>query len=134
MAGMGHEDAATRARLAPPDWWKEIVIESRRSGRFPLPRYPIWYPPPIDQGSLIKPKPERDWLVNPGTAILFDGVLIGPTGQPGLRDLDREVGAAAVGLGPVNVNPGSDLAAEAPSSCAMRIRSPRTGLKRSEAV
>jgi hypothetical protein len=95
-----------------PDWWKEIVV---------IPDIPKKWPIPdprdprggfrIDPGSLINPIPDLDWLVNPGTGLLFDGVLIGPAGRPGLEILTAEVAGVIAERGtPVNVNPGSGLA------------------------
>lgn len=83
-----------------PDWWKEIVV-------IPDPRDPRGGFR-IDPGSLINPIPDSDWLVNPGTGLLFDGVLIGPTGRPGLEILPA--GGIAEADTQVNVNPGSGLA------------------------
>ena len=94
-----------------PDWWKELVVIAE------IPKLQISDPRDprggfrIDPGSLINPIPAFDWLVNPGTGLLFDGVLIGPAGRPGLELLTAEVaGVIAEGGIPINVNPGSGLA------------------------
>lgn len=95
-----------------PDWWKEIVVISEMPKKWPIPdpRDPRGGFR-IDPGSLINPKPDFDWLVNPGTGLLFDGVLIGPTGQSGLEILTSEVAGIIGESGtPINVNPGSGLA------------------------
>jgi hypothetical protein len=93
-----------------PDWWKEIVVIPEMPKKWPIPDH---RDPrggfPIDAGSLINPKPDFDWLVNPGTALEFDGVLIGPAGRPGLEILPA--GGIAEGGSLVNVNPGSGLGA-----------------------
>jgi hypothetical protein len=95
-----------------PDWWKDIIVipEIPWKGPIPDPRDPrLGFE--IDPGSLINPKPDFDWLVNPGTGLLFDGVLIGPTGQSGLEILTSEVAGIIGESGtPINVNPGSGLA------------------------
>ncbi|CAH1073230.1 neuraminidase-like domain-containing protein [Candidatus Nitrotoga sp. 1052] len=91
-----------------PDWWKKNVV---------IPKIPNKGPTPdpgeprggfrINQRSLIQPIPSRDWLVNSGTGLMFDGSLIGPRGQPGLQILlSGGVGKEGV---PINVNPGSGL-------------------------
>lgn len=90
-----------------PDWWKEIVVIPDIPRKWPLPDSGDPWRLPIDRGSLINPIPDRDWLINPGTAIRFDDVLIGPTGQPGIEILTAV--EAAAGQGSVSVNPGSDL-------------------------
>ena len=85
-----------------PDWWKEIVV---------IPEVPLRVGFPIDPGALINPIRDVDWLLNPGTGLLFDGVLIGPAGRPGLEILTAEVaGVVAKGGIPINVNPGGGLA------------------------
>jgi Neuraminidase-like domain len=92
-----------------PDWWKDILViaEMPKKGPIPDPRDPRG-DFPIDPGSLISPKPGLDWLVNPGTALEFDGVLIGPAGRAGLEILSA-VGIAEGGSS-VNVHPGNGLA------------------------
>lgn len=95
-----------------PDWWKEIVVIPEMPKKWPIPdpRDPRGGFR-IDPGSLINPVPDFDWLVNPGTGLLFDGVLIGPAGRPGLEILTAEVAGVIAERGtPVNVNPGSGLA------------------------
>jgi hypothetical protein len=90
-----------------PDWWKDIKVipDYPHIGPFPEPD-----PVLIDPGSVINPRPGYDWLVNPVTGLVFDGVLIGSGGK-----LDLEVvtpdgrGLADFGT-PVGVNPGSGLA------------------------
>lgn len=93
-----------------PGWWKDIKLiaelpalstVSTDSGGNPF----------IDPGSVINPVPSFDWLLNPGTGLLFNGVLIGPTGQPGLEILTTGFAGDVAGRGaPINVNPGSGLA------------------------
>jgi hypothetical protein len=90
-----------------PDWWKDIVIKPEiPKWRMPIPDDPRRLL--IDPGSLINPIPDQDWLVNPGTAIKFGDVLIGPMGQPGIEI--RATPDPATNLGRVNVVPGGDLA------------------------
>ena len=95
-----------------PDWWTKFVViaelPSLQNSDSKGPRGGF----PIGEGSLIKPKPAFDWLVNTGTGLLFDGVLIGPRGQPGLELMTVEVAASMPdGRLPININPGSGLAA-----------------------
>jgi hypothetical protein len=90
-----------------PDWWKDLVVIPGLPSkeRIPGPRDP--WRLPVDSRSLMSPKRDLDWLVNPATALEFDGVLIGPAGRPGL-EIHRPDGSVAADAGtPVNVNPGS---------------------------
>lgn len=89
-----------------PDWWKDHVIIQEIVVHDP--KGPIWNPPSIDKVSIIEPKDEWDWLVNPVTAIKFDNVLIGSIGQLGIELLTGN--GPAVNQGHVHVNPGSGLA------------------------
>lgn len=99
--------------LREPDWWNDIIVISEKPWKGPIPDPGDPWHVLIDPGSLINPIPDRDWLVNPGTGLLFDGVLIGPTGQPGMEILTAAevAGAIAEGGTPVNVNPGSGIGA-----------------------
>ncbi len=95
-----------------PDWWKDIVVIPA----IPKQKLPI----PIDPGdpawrsfeSLIDVKPKPDWLVNPGTGLLFEGELIGPRGRAGVAVLpSAETAGALTGGGlPVNFHAGSGIA------------------------
>ena len=62
-----------------PEWLKEIIVIAAKPTKWPTPG-PV-DGGRIDPGSLINPKPAFDWLVNPGTGLSFDGVLIGVAGQ-----------------------------------------------------
>ena len=99
---------ATEPGWREPDWWKEIVVIPEIPRKWPIPVPDDPWRSPIHPGSLINPVPDRDWLVNPGSAIKFGDVLIGPTGQPGIEI--RGGAHPAIGLGRVNASPGSDLA------------------------
>ena len=62
-----------------PQWWKDLTV---------LPEVPTLVnpgEPRINVGpeSIVHPDSRVDWLANPGTALEFDGVLIGSSGQPG---------------------------------------------------
>ena len=94
-----------------PGWWKGIrVIAELPTLSSASPEDPKGGPF-IDPGSVINPTPSFDWLLNPGTGLLFNGVLIGPTGQPGLEILTTDVAGDIAGREtPINVNPGSGLA------------------------
>lgn len=87
---------------------KEIVVIQAIPWKGLIPD-DLWRPT-IDRGSLIYPNPDNDWLVNTGTVLVFDGVLIGPAGWSGLEILPAR-GIAEGGM-PVNVNPGSGLASD----------------------
>ncbi len=71
------------------------------------PHGPTWGP-----DSLINVKTEQDWLVNPGTGLLFDGELIAPHGRAEVAVLPSVEAAGALARGglPVNVHAGSGLA------------------------
>ena len=91
-----------------PDRWREIVVIPDIPRKWPIPEPGDPSRLAIDRGSIINPVPDRDWLVNPGTAIKFGDVLVGPFGQPGI-EIVAGLGAGA-GQGPVNIHPGSVLA------------------------
>lgn len=66
----------------------------------------------IDPGSIVSAKSKGDWLINSATGLLFDDVVIGPTGQVGLEISTIESGRLSTESSkPVNVNPGSGLGA-----------------------
>lgn len=90
------------------DWWKDISVipEKPRIGLLPHEDPRVSFQ--ADSGSLINPKTDFDWLLNPGTTLQFDGVLVGPGGRPGLKILPSESVTEIAPL--VNVNPGSGLA------------------------
>jgi hypothetical protein len=98
----------TEPGWSKPDWWNEIVViaELPRKWEIPVPEEP--WRSPIHPGSLINPGLDRDWLINPGTAIKFGDVLIGPAGQPGIEI--RASADPATRVGSVNAGPGGDLA------------------------
>jgi hypothetical protein len=89
------------------DWWDKVVViaEIPKKGPVAAPGGPGGVP--IDAGSIISPVKDRDWLINPGSAIKFGDTLIGPTGNPGIEI--RAGADAATYPGRVNANPGSDL-------------------------
>lgn len=96
-----------------PNWWKELVVIPEIPRKWTIPNLGDPGRIPIDSGSLINPIPERDWLVNPVTALEFDGVLIGPAGQPGLKIVTGTDATGVITNGhiKVNVNPGSGIPA-----------------------
>ena len=95
-----------------PDWWKEIPVKPEFPWRWPLPTPgdPPWFDT-IDPASVVKVKPAKDWLVNSGTGLLFDGELVGPGGRLDVKVLPpTDVGAAiALGDSTVDVHPGSSI-------------------------
>lgn len=103
------QDWITRTPMPVPDGLGPGIIaipEIPRYWPLPGPRIPQFN---IDPGSLINPKPAYDWLVNPGTALLYDGTPIGAAGRAGLEILPAldTSGRGAV----VKVNPASGLGA-----------------------
>ena len=97
--------------MQEPGWWNEVFAIAEIPGTQPGPDSTTSkLGLEIDQGSLIKPGQDQDWLLNPLTALQFDGVLLGPTGQPGLQiRADKVDETVAAGGTLMNVNPGSGL-------------------------
>jgi hypothetical protein len=91
-----------------PNWWRDIAVTAEIPHRGPPPDPVAPGRFAVDPGSLIAPTPRVDWLVNPATALEFDGVLIGPAGRPGLAIVPSGANAAAGSL--VSVHPASGLA------------------------
>lgn len=84
---------------------KEIVVIPEMPWKPPLPD-PLG--PRITPDAVVNPALDRDWLINPMTALAFDNVLLGPTGQSGLEvmtTIDQPAPGAHI-----NVNPGSEVA------------------------
>jgi hypothetical protein len=75
------------------------------------PGDPIWRLP-VARESLATMQSGEDWLVNPSTALRFEGEVIGAGGRVGLAVVSSAAAAAALAEGgvPVNVHAGSDLA------------------------
>ncbi|MCC6916287.1 hypothetical protein [Nitrosomonas sp.] len=77
---------------------------------FEKPR-PGWQLPDIHPNAIILEKPARDLLTNPGTALLFDGALVGPTGRA-LVEVRSNVGSMNVLTGAetrIDISPGSSF-------------------------
>jgi ABC toxin N-terminal region/Neuraminidase-like domain/Salmonella virulence plasmid 28.1kDa A protein len=91
-----------------PSWFKEIVL---------IPQIPVKNPvdPQItlqdDSRSRLTLKRRADWLVNPGTVLVYDGGLIGAGGHAGLDILPASDLGAKGGM-TITVHPGSALAAD----------------------
>lgn len=69
-------------------WWKDfaVVAEVPRMSPAPGPTDPgTGFR--ADPGSLLQPQRRADWLVNSGTALTFDGVLIGPAGKQAMESV-----------------------------------------------
>ncbi|GIX46749.1 MAG: hypothetical protein KatS3mg131_0960 [Candidatus Tectimicrobiota bacterium] len=104
------QEWVTRVPQREPWWpekpiWEEIEVIPEIPWKPPLPDPVGPYSTP---DSVIHPAPVRDWLINPATVLVFDDVLIGPAGQPGLAVTP---GIASPTLGAhINVNPGSEAA------------------------
>jgi hypothetical protein len=91
-----------------PNWFKEIVV---------IPQIPVKNPvdprvtPQVDPASRLTLKRSADWLVNPGTVLVYDGGLIGGGGHAGLDILPAsDLGASRRMT--VAVHPGSALEAD----------------------
>lgn len=85
-------------------WWKEVVVIPAPKGPWPDPRNLRQILP----DNVINPVPDRDWLINPATVLMFDNTLVGPAGQPGL-DVVTDIAESGLALH-VNINPGSQVA------------------------
>jgi len=95
------EEWVTRTPQPEPGWripdrWKDVVVIPEIPLKEPIPDPGDPWRIPIDPGSLIKPKPGFDWLVNPLTGLLYDNEVIGPSGRAGLAILPSHVVAGAV--------------------------------------
>jgi hypothetical protein len=91
-----------------PDWWNDLKIEPRVPiPLLPDPIDPRWNPSDV----FINPRPHRDWLVNPGTALVYQGQLIGPAGLADLQILPKSDASVviAAGASTVRVHPSSGL-------------------------
>jgi len=92
---------------AGPNWWgKDFVAVADHPWRVPIPELGDPWRDNLDQNSIRELTRSRDWLVNPVTALKFDGEMIGPRGLPGLEV--AAPGSLAGGLS-VNVSAGSAL-------------------------
>lgn len=104
--------APSRQREPDTQIWdhlKDIVVITEIS-RVKIPEFGKPWQTGIDtSGSLINPRPDQDWMVNPGTLIRFSDTLIGPIGQPGIVISTAVDGA--INQEYLNVNPGSAVAA-----------------------
>lgn len=108
------------------DWSKDIVIPQIPKKEL-IPDHGDPWSISIDPGSRLKPKIDSDWLVNPGTGLLFDGELIGPGGRAGVKILPS-VSTEKPGI-PININPGSSLPSSSTVVIADVAALERTGLK-----
>jgi hypothetical protein len=103
----GWDEWVTRTPTADPrwdddDWFEDVVIEPK------IPR-DIDPPPDVDPESLILPTPREDWLVNPKTALVFDGALIHTTGRTSFEMQPAIYGESRAG--DVLAHPASDAGA-----------------------
>ena len=93
-----------------PGWWKDLVVIPKVPLPGPIPEPGDPWLTGVHPGSLVQPQPGRDWLTNPSTAVMFDGVLVGAEGKLGA---EVRAGGAKAGDTLVAVHPGSGLAAGA---------------------
>jgi hypothetical protein len=98
------QEWVTRTPLPEPDWPPPEVIDIRPEiPRWTLPGRDDPGPLYIHPRSLLLPRQGSDWLVNPRTALLFDGTPVGPVGRPELKiltDADLTAGSALVKVHP----------------------------------
>ena len=111
-----------------PNWWKEIWLVPEIPWKPPIPDPVDPLRILIDPGSLFKPITGNDWLANPGTVLVFDGSLIGPTGQSGLELLPA--GDLSDRGSPVKVFSGSGLAPGSTVVLSGNATLKQAGLKR----
>lgn len=92
-----------------PKWFDDLRIFPEIP--FKIPRPMPGDPPAIDVDSLIPIKRRDDWLVNPATALVFDGALIGQAGRTPVTMLPAAALSEALDAGalPVAVHAGSDV-------------------------
>ena len=113
------QEWVTRTPQPEPEWvpWDrlgEFVKPMIPKLELPIPidpDDPIWHSS-ADRDSRITVESGQDWLVNPATGLLFEGVLIGPSGMAGMAVLPSTelAGAIAKGGTPVKVHAGSGVA------------------------
>ncbi|HYI12532.1 MAG TPA: neuraminidase-like domain-containing protein [Thermoanaerobaculia bacterium] len=103
------QDWITRTPLPDSDWPPNdhIAVSPGLPNKAFLTSPTDPSPLSIDTDSLIQPAPAVDWLVNPATALLFDGVPVGPTGRPRVR-IRTTAGAEEDGA-VVQMNPAGGL-------------------------
>ena len=103
--------AGDKPSLLDRKWFDEMMVEPS----FPIgPRVgpdimPGFEP---DDDVIFPSRPKGDWLVNPSTGLMFDGVVIGPQGKPDVEVVSTLDGRGLISEGvAVNVSPGSGIAA-----------------------
>jgi len=94
-----------------PHEWREIVVIPEIPRKEPIPPLGPKFGLDIDRASRINPLPDRDWLVNEGTGLLFEGELIGPAGRAGTAVLPSTKVAVSIAEAgsAVNIHAGSGL-------------------------
>ncbi len=95
-----------------PDWWKRFQVIPIIPKRVPLPDDFLRLED--DRYSIYKVRSGEDWLVNPGTGLLYGDEVIGATGRGGLAVLPATDLADATrgSYAQVRVHAGSGVAAE----------------------
>lgn len=92
------------------EWWDSVTPAFPEGVKDPRPDVKM---PPIlvNPESLIKLRESHDWLVNSGTGLIFDDVLLGPKGQSGLEIVPLEgLGKRVAIANQIKVKPGSGVA------------------------
>jgi hypothetical protein len=92
-----------------PKWFEELEILPEIPWKVPRPR--PGDPWEIDVDSLVGVKRRNDWLVNPITALVFDGELIGSSGRTRVTMLPSSALMTAIvgGATPVSVTTGGGV-------------------------
>ncbi|MCI0721217.1 MAG: peptidoglycan-binding protein [Acidobacteria bacterium] len=101
-------------KLEDDDWWRGVPIEPMIPiipdvfvVKPPFPPDPGWIDP-IDPIARFKVQPKDDWVINPATALQFDGRLVGQVGGLDFAVLPAATGIRGFGA-QVNVIPGAEL-------------------------
>ncbi|MEU8248862.1 neuraminidase-like domain-containing protein [Nonomuraea sp. NPDC048916] len=89
-----------------PNWWEGIKVIADKPFKL---KNPIPIPDDPTQGkvlpeSVLTIEPGRDWLVNPGTGIVYDGQLVGPAGR-----VELAAGVTLTAGAPMAVSPEAAL-------------------------
>jgi peptidoglycan hydrolase-like protein with peptidoglycan-binding domain len=108
------QEWVTRAREPEPEWKKPDWWDKEKYWVVPEFPYKVPFPEPDgDPWRGVLGQESQDWLINPGTGLMFDGQVIGPKGMAGLAILPSGPAEDAIANGGtvVNVHAGSGIAA-----------------------
>jgi len=117
------QEWVTRTPRPDPGWtephpWGDVHVKPQVPRPYrPVPvdpHDPLWHVD-VDPAAAFSVAPGNDWLVNPGTAVLFGDQVIAPAGRAAQLSVTSAATAAMVAAGPdaiavtVNVGTGSGL-------------------------